>query len=491
MAAALAINVGASIQRLRSLETAGLLLAYLFIFLFCSNLRDGRGLVAGSVVLSGTLLGGLGLYQSLSGLERLAASAGPDLPEAFRARIASGRALGTFGLPGALGGFLAISIPVSAWWTFRTPGGGARRAIGLAALAIQLGGLLATRSAAATLALAAALAVVVWPRTRGGGPRRRLAAVAVVLAGVVVAGLLLAARMSAPGSESEGAGPIALRAGNMTVAAVILARHPLFGAGLGCYGIAFPAHRTEGMNESRFAHNSYIQLLSEGGLLLGVLVLVAAAACAVTVIHRAAEDGSAPYLAMACLAFLIHNMLDFTFYLPSVGMVFFCIAGLACGFSRARGSEPITLRSVRIVSALLLAGLALASARSDLALEKARLLVLGGRSDESLAAAREATAANPIDPDAWSFTSHLLLDRSAAGDPDALADAEDMALKASRLDPFTPHHWHHLGRVRLARGDPQGAYLALSRAADLYPMKIEYRRDRDSVAAALSGGSAR
>jgi cytochrome c-type biogenesis protein CcmH/NrfG len=55
------------------------------------------------------------------------------------------------------------------------------------------------------------------------------------------------------------------------------------------------------------------------------------------------------------------------------------------------------------------------------------------------------------------------------------------------LDPHTPHHWHHLGRVRLARKDPLGALVAFTRAAQLYPIKIEYRQDRDAVAATLAG----
>ena len=95
--------------------------------------------------------------------------------------------------------------------------------------------------------------------------------------------------------------------------------------------------------------------------------------------------------------------------------------------------------------------------------------------------------ANPWDPEARSLLSHVLLETGLNDQNiEVLREAETQAQRAVDLDPMTPHHWHHLGRVRLARRDPLGAFIALQRATELYPIKIEYRDDRDRVGAALA-----
>ena len=107
--------------------------------------------------------------------------------------------------------------------------------------------------------------------------------------------------------------------------------------------------------------------------------------------------------------------------------------------------------------------------------------------DSALQEAGRAVAANIWNPEARSLLSHLLLDRGLDGpDPELLREAEFHAQRAVELDPMTPHHWQHLARVRFARHDPLGAFIALQRATELYPIKIEYRNDRDRVGAALA-----
>jgi len=111
----------------------------------------------------------------------------------------------------------------------------------------------------------------------------------------------------------------------------------------------------------------------------------------------------------------------------------------------------------------------------------------GATSDVALQAARRARRWNPIDPESRMLISRLLLERSVASRRvDELPEAEQEALRAIERDPRTPGHWSYLGKVRLARSDPQGAYIALDTASRLYPIRIEYREDRDRVAALLS-----
>jgi cytochrome c-type biogenesis protein CcmH/NrfG len=192
---------------------------------------------------------------------------------------------------------------------------------------------------------------------------------------------------------------------------------------------------------------------------------------------------------VACLSFLIHNGADFTFYVPSVGLIFFCLAGLAAA-SRCPGVNPdgaAASRIPRCIAALALAAFALLLTRADLGKAAARDAVV--ERDMSLAPwlAAAAVSRNPFDPESRSLYSHVLLDQATISkNPELLRRAERQAQAAIDLDPVTPHHWNHLGHVLLASGDPQGAYVALARAAQLYPIKIEYRQDSDMVGAALA-----
>ncbi|HKY31909.1 MAG TPA: hypothetical protein VJV23_05175, partial [Candidatus Polarisedimenticolia bacterium] len=114
-------SLAASCQGLQSARTLVLFSAYGFAAWACAAHASGcpagsprrRGLDL-AIAAAGTALATHGLYQAFYGFGRMAAALGPDAPEALRSRIASGRAVGTLGLPGSLAGLLILSIPVTA-----------------------------------------------------------------------------------------------------------------------------------------------------------------------------------------------------------------------------------------------------------------------------------------------------------------------------------------------------------------------------------------
>ena len=486
--AALAANFIASFQWFASAHTIAFWVACYFVFLACKRQgRGDRGEVTMAVVLSGTTLALHGLYQSLIGFDAM--SIAGEAPAALHARVASGRAVATLGLPGALAGFLALSLPLTLCRALSADRSRGQRALALVATVAQAAGLAATRSAAGVASLAAAGALVLWwSSTAGRRVVARRLAVALLAAGLAVATLLLATRFSGGGASDEGAGPLALRAGNWKVAAMILADHPLLGAGAGCFGIVFPKYRAWEMNESRFAHNSYLQILAECGLPLGVAALTLAGLL-IARLRRLAlrpDCGDERFLAISCVAFLLHNLVDFTFFLPTVGFAFVALAGIAVGRTEQEDGPPKHATSLgRTVGAFVLAAFAILVTRADQARELARAVVTEpaiGRVE-----AVRAVNANPWDPEARSLLSHVLFETGLSDQNiEVLREAEAQAQRAADLDPMTPHHWHQLGRVRLALRDPLGAFIALQRATELYPIKIEYRDDRDRVGTALA-----
>jgi len=487
LAGLLALNILISAQRLQTLRTAAPLGAALLLGIVVREATPAGGrVVVLALAALGIVAAAHGLYQSFVEFPRLAASPDPEWTEAVRARITSGRAVGSLGLPGALAGLLCMTLPLTAVGLTGLAGrtaSGLRRAAIIVLCSLQAVALLATQSAAAFGCAMCAAGLVCWV-CRPGGRRRWAIAAALIGAGLIGAAIVLGVRIAAV-TAVEGSGPFNLRAGNWLVALRVFADHPGFGVGLGCYGVLFPQYRQWGMNESRFAHNSYLQALAEGGPLLGLLVVAAALIFGRILLRRARRGLEPALIAAAGLSFLLHNLFDFTVYLPSLALVFAAVAGLARDpESPPRSEGAVASRTLVMAAALILAAVALWIARGDAARDAA---IEEGRPERLVDAGLSAVEANPIDPESRSILSGALLERSLAGpDGESLAAALRHAERACDLDPFTPHHWHQLGRVRLAMKDPMGAWLALARAAELYPTRIEYREQRDAVARAIA-----
>lgn len=97
----------------------------------------------------------------------------------------------------------------------------------------------------------------------------------------------------------------------------IIKAHPWTGVGLGNFNLA----------QSRYAHNSYLQVWAE----MGILGIVAFIWLVAVVLKTAAKKLGNPLqatLICATTIFLFHNFFDFTFFLPEVSLVWWSILGL-------------------------------------------------------------------------------------------------------------------------------------------------------------------
>ena len=135
----------------------------------------------------------------------------------------------------------------------------------------------------------------------------------------------------------------------------LIAKFPLFGTGLGTYVSAIQRYRDSmPMSLVDYAHNDYLQLASELGL-VGILPLAFSAMYCLRCSIRAAlseVEGIDSQLGAACTASLvaiaIHSMADFNLYVPANAITVAWVAGLGCALERRVGLlEP---REIEVIA---------------------------------------------------------------------------------------------------------------------------------------------
>jgi O-antigen ligase len=258
--------------KLAALDYAAAYLSYGVLFVLAVHSLGTRLLLR---LLMATLftLSLYALVQRFYSLPRLHETYDPSvhgaLTQEFAARLASYEVFATFLYPNVFAGFLVLTLPVAAGMLLDLRGRGPR-ALGLKAATLALGLLaLAFTGAlggwAACLSGAAAFGALAATRTRG-----RTA----VVAGGGAAALLLAVLLIGPLLA-----PLAAKSHAMHVRSVYweaarktFATAPLLGVGLNNFQDHYTRHKSDVQQETVKAHNDYLQLAAETGI-LGILAL--------------------------------------------------------------------------------------------------------------------------------------------------------------------------------------------------------------------------
>jgi O-antigen ligase len=122
--------------------------------------------------------------------------------------------------------------------------------------------------------------------------------------------------------------------------------HPLTGVGLGAFPTVYPSY---GSSSSRYerveqVHNDYLQLLTDGGLVAGLIGASALIWLLSTWVKGLRADLSRradwlPILtgaSIAVLGLLIHSLLDFNLQIPANALLFLMIVALSVSFTSGR-----------------------------------------------------------------------------------------------------------------------------------------------------------
>lgn len=133
----------------------------------------------------------------------------------------------------------------------------------------------------------------------------------------------------------------------------IIRDHPLIGTGLGSFGVAYTLYDTRnGLYRLEQAHNDYLQILSDAGIvgaLLGLTFLVILFRSGF--IRRETDDpfrrGVATGALAGCFAVLVHSFFDFTLHTTANALLFLTLSALATVNGRVEQTGQKTRRRRR------------------------------------------------------------------------------------------------------------------------------------------------
>ncbi len=114
----------------------------------------------------------------------------------------------------------------------------------------------------------------------------------------------------------------------------IFAAHPILGTGLGAFETVYPIYgRGDGSFLIQFAHNDYLQVLADGGIVGGAIALwfIVVLARAMRQVTKPAD----PFVravglgsAAGIFALLVHSLFDFNLQLPSNALLFLVLSAM-------------------------------------------------------------------------------------------------------------------------------------------------------------------
>ena len=173
------------------------------------------------------------------------------------------------------------------------------------------------------------------PRIKSAAAKAGLAlALVVVLFGSVVllGGEEALTRMAGSVNTDD---PTTGRAHFWSVTVDIIKNHPWLGTGLGAFGVVYTGYDSRnGVYRLEQAHNDYLQVLSDGGVVGGLIGLFFVVSLfRMGFARRESRDdfrrGVATGALAGCFAVLIHSFFDFTLHTPANALLFLVLAALA------------------------------------------------------------------------------------------------------------------------------------------------------------------
>ncbi len=324
---ALLISIIFSTDKLNSLKELYKYISGILIFLFAISLTyEDRIRALKAIILAGFLISLLAIYQYFFGFRHILDYLARDKTASSFALdyIQRKRVYSPFVTPNTLGGYLAIIIPlILALWD-------KNKNIWLNPFFFFLisisFALLLTKSLGALLSIFSGLVIYFYFSSflnKGYLIKQKNLnkKVLLLITGfLIIMELVFLIRQTASKPHTLPSFSLIMRINYWFEALKIIKTAPWTGVGLGNFNLVF----------ARYAHNSYLQLWAETGI-LGIVsflwLIIAVFKSAVKNIDIASNKKLIIGLISANAVFLIHNLIDFSFFLPEVALIWWVIFG--------------------------------------------------------------------------------------------------------------------------------------------------------------------
>jgi O-antigen ligase len=219
--------------------------------------------------------------------------------------IGRGRPFLPFVTPNTLAGYLAMMIPL--YFAYKNR---------IWTVIPLFCALLMTKSLGALASLFLGLSIYFYLQK---GPKKRNIFFLIALS--IIIGLVLFARLGIPQLHTHPLFSATMRLRYWQDTLGVIKINPLTGVGPGNFNLIY----------SRYAHNSYLQIWAE----MGISGIIAVLWLAFTVISYGLQNlkndsykSSIIVLICANSIFLIHNLVDFTFFLPEINLIWWVLLGV-------------------------------------------------------------------------------------------------------------------------------------------------------------------
>jgi len=306
---AILISIVFSADKIYSLGEIDRYLTGILLFFMIITLSSREKLrVVNTIVLCAAIISILAIYQYFSGCRYMLNYASKENLAKFFINNYSGqvRAFATFMNPNTLAGYIIMIMPLALTL---------KRKLEWPLLLLLSIALLLTKSLGAFLSLF--LGILLYLLLRKGFSIKR--AFIIIAAGIL--GIWIIAARQNMTIEHLPAFSLTRRLDYWWDTLKIIAAHPLTGVGIGNFNLPL----------TRYAHNSYLQIWAEMGILGPISFLWLTAAilrpCFKKILLSPNKILIIPFLSSTI--FLIHNMIDFTFFLPEVSLIWWIILGIA------------------------------------------------------------------------------------------------------------------------------------------------------------------
>lgn len=305
---ALIISVVFSQSRLSSVKDLHkyIIALLLFIITISLSLKDKLQLLR-IITWGGIIIGLLAIYQYFFGFQHLLDYIAKEkINNSFALDyIERKRIFFPFVTPNALAGYLAMIIPLSLI--------NKRRIWFIIPLSFAL---FLTKSLGAFLSIFLALIIYFYLQDKLG--KRKILLLLFGL--LIIIGLIFITRTIIQKQHTQPIFSVVMRLNYWKDTLEIIKARPLTGVGIGNFNLP----------QCRYAHNSYLQIWAEMGT-LGLIsflwLVIVSIKSNIKNIKRSNRKKEVIPLITASFVFLIHNLMDFTFFLPEVSLIWWIILG--------------------------------------------------------------------------------------------------------------------------------------------------------------------